>query len=113
MISKGQQEVTSNRSNNENGFENLYPSINFIQSLTGSYAEYVHRLFKSLLENQEEPRCIRNLNPVIKQRTRTTEDHADLYLKNKNNFFFEKQPESSDEENSSFLFNLEGCLWQT
>ena len=36
LISKGQQEVRQSPSNDENGFENLFPSINFIQSLTGS-----------------------------------------------------------------------------
>ena len=36
LISEGQQEVRENPSNYENGFENLFPSINFNESLTGS-----------------------------------------------------------------------------
>ena len=32
---EGQQEVRQNPSNDENAFENLFPSITFIQSLTG------------------------------------------------------------------------------
>ena len=111
MIPEGQQEVRQNPSNDENGFETLFPSINFIQSLTGSYVEDVHRLFESSLENEEEPCCSKNINPVIERKVycpicnnpfsvSTIEEHADLCLENKNKFFFERQPESSDEEKS-------------
>ena len=90
----------------------LFPSINFIQSLTGSYVEDVHRLFESSLKSEEEPCCSRNINPVIERKVycpicnnpsnvSTIEEHADLCLENKNKFFFERQPESSDEEKSA------------
>ena len=68
LISEGQQEVRQNPSNDENGFENLFPSINFIQSLTGSDVKDVHRLLESSLENEEEPCCSRNINPVIERK---------------------------------------------
>ena len=111
MIPEGQLEVGQNPSNNENGFEDLFPSINFIQSLTGSDVEDMHRFFESSLENQEEPCFSRNINPVIERKVNcpicnnpfsisTIVEHADLCLENKNKFFFERQPGSSDEEKS-------------
>ena len=47
LLFEGQQQVRQNPSNDEDGYENLFPSIKFIQSLTGSYVEDVHRLPKS------------------------------------------------------------------
>ena len=55
--------------------------------------------------------CSRNINSVIERKVycpicnnsfsdSIIEEHADLCLENKNKFFFERQPESSDEENS-------------
>ena len=110
LISEGQQGVRQNP-DDENGFENVFPSINLIQSLTGSDVEDVHRLFESSLENEEEPCCSRNINPVIERKVycpicnnpfsvSTNEEHADLCLENKNKFLFDRQPESSDEEKS-------------
>ena len=67
MLSEGQQEVRQNSSNDENGFENLFPSISFIQSLTRSYVEDVHRLFE-FSDNKEEPCCCRNINTGIERK---------------------------------------------
>ena len=67
LITKGQQGVRQSP-DDENGFENLFPSINFIQSLARSDAEDVHRLFESSLENEEEPCCSRNINPVMERK---------------------------------------------
>ena len=107
MISEGLQEVRQNPSNDENRFENLLPSINFIQSLTGSYVEDVHRLLESSLENEENRFAAKLIEqkvycPVCNNpfSVSTIEEHAYLCLENKNKFFFEKQPESSDEEKS-------------
>ena len=94
-----------------NRFENVFPSFNFIQSLTRSDVEDVHKLFKSSLKNVERPCCSRNINPVIKRKVycpicnnpfsvSTIDEHANLCLENKNKFFFERQPESNDEEKS-------------
>ena len=94
MISEGQQEEWQNPSNDENVFENLFPSINFIQSLTGSDVEDEHRLFESSLQNEEEPCCNRNINPVMERKAylpicnnpfsvSSIEEHADLCLENK------------------------------
>ena len=88
LISQGQQEVRQNPSNDRDGFEDLFPSISFIQSLTGSYVEDVHRLFESSVENEEEQCCSRNINHVIARKVycpicnnpfnvNTIEDHAD------------------------------------
>ena len=99
--------MRQNPSNDENGFENLFPAINFIQSLTGSDVEDVHRLLESSLENEEEPCCSRNINPAIERKVdcpicnnpfkvSTIEKHDDLYLENKSKFFFEKKSESCD-----------------
>ena len=63
------------------------------------------------LENEKEPCCSKNLNPVIERKVycpicsnlfsvSTIEDHADLCLENKNKFLFERQTERSDEEKS-------------
>ena len=92
LISKGQQEVRQKPSNDEDdGFKNLFPSINFIQSLMGSYVEDIHILFESSLEKEEEPCCSRNINSVIERKVycpicnnpfsvSTIEEHADLCL---------------------------------
>ena len=128
MTSEGQQEEWQNPSNDENVFENLFPSINFNQSLTGSDVEDEHRLFESSLQNEEEPCCSRNINPVMERKAycpicnnpfnvSTIEEHADLCLENKNKFFFERQPEGSDEEKSVSIIDekteLRGHLHQT
>ena len=68
LISKSQQKVRQNPCNDKNGSENLFPSINFIQSLTGSYVEDIHRLFESSLVNEEEPCCSKSINPVIERK---------------------------------------------
>ena len=70
------------------------------------------------MENEEEPCCSRNVNPVIERKVycpicnnpfsvNTIEEHADLCLENKNKFFFERQPESSDEEKSVSMVDEE------
>ena len=128
MISEGQQEEWQNPSNDENVFENLFPSINFIKPSTGSDVEDVHRLFKYLLKNDEEPCCSRNINPVMERKmywpicnnpfsVSTIEEHAYLCLENKNKSFFERQPEGSDEEKSVSMIDkkieMRGHLDQT
>ena len=88
---EGLQEVTQNLTNNKDGFKNLFPSINFIQSLWRVFVEDVHRSFESLVENEEEPCCSKNVNPVIGPKVycpicnnpfsiSTIEEHAALCL---------------------------------
>ena len=106
----------------------LFPSINFIQSLTGSYVEDVHRLFESSLKSEEEPCCSRNINPVIERKVycsicnnpfsvSTIEEHADLCLENKSKLFFERQLKSSDDKKSVSMIDekteMRGHLDQT
>ena len=92
LTSEGKQKVRQNPSIYENGFENLFPSINFIQSLQkGSDVEDIPRLFESSFEKEEEPCCSRNINinPVIERKVycpicnnpfsvSTIEEHVDL-----------------------------------
>ena len=89
----------------------------------------MHRLFESSLENKEEPCCSKNINPVTERKkycpaicnnpfsTSTIEEHADLCLENKNKFFFERQPKSSDDEKSVSMIDekteMRGHLDQT
>ena len=106
----------------------LFPSVNFIQSLTGSYVEDVHRLFESSLKSEEEPCCSRNINPVIERKVycsicnnpfsvSTIEEHADLCLENKSKLFFERQLKSSDDKKSVSMIDekteMRGHLDQT
>ena len=104
--------MRQNPSNDENAFENLFPSITFIQSLTGSDVEDVYGLSESSLEKEEEPCCRRNINPVIERKVyfpicnnpfisvSTIKEAANLCLENNTKFFFERQPESSNKEKS-------------
>ena len=101
LLFEGQKQVRQNPSNErvmKNCYENLFPSINFIQSLTGSYVEDVNRLTKSSVKNKEDPCCSRNINPVIERKmycpiwnnpfsVSIIEEHADLCLQNKNKLF--------------------------
>ena len=64
------------------------------------------------MENEEEPCCMRNINPVIERKVycpicnnpfisvSTIEEAANLCLENNTKFFFERQPESSNKEKS-------------
>ena len=103
--------MKQNPSNDENGFKNLFFSIKFIQSLMGSDVEDEHSIFKSSLENEEQPCCSKTVNTVIERKVycpicnnpfnvRAIEEHEDLCLEKKSKFFFERQPGSSDEEKS-------------
>ena len=56
LIYEGQQEVRQNLSNDENGFENLFPLMNFIKPLKRSDVEDVHRLFDSSFEDSNKSR---------------------------------------------------------
>ena len=60
--------MRQNPFSDENGFQNFFLSINYIQYLTGSVVKDVHRLFESSLENEKEPCCSSNINPVIEQK---------------------------------------------
>ena len=74
----------------------------------GSYVEDVHGLFESSVEYEEKPCCSRNINPCNMYcpiwnnpfSVSTIEEHAHLCMDNNKKFFFERQPESSDEEKS-------------
>ena len=74
----------------------------------GSYVEDVHGLFESSVEYKEKPCCSRNINPCNMYcpiwnnpfSVSTIEEHAHLCMDNNKKFFFERQPESSDEEKS-------------
>ena len=60
--------MRQNPFSDENGFQNFFLSINYIQYLTRSDVKDVHRLFESSLENEKEPCCSSNINPVIEQK---------------------------------------------
>ena len=64
----------------------------------GSYADDVHRLVESSLENEEEPCCSKNINPAIERKVyfpisnnpfsvSAIEEYADLCLENKRMFW--------------------------